>query len=37
MKRYYHEGVRITKAEFDGWLYLYYCIATPEERKKAID
>lgn len=35
MKKYFLDGKRINKTDFDGYLYLFYCLATAAERKEA--
>lgn len=37
MKKYFLNGKRISKADFEGYLYLFYCIATETERKEAAE
>lgn len=35
MKKYYLDGKRISKDDFEGWLYLLFCAATKKEREEA--
>lgn len=36
MKQYFIDGKRASKSDFEGHLYLHYCIATKEERAEAV-
>lgn len=35
MKKYYFNNIRITKNEFEGYLYLFFCSWTLKEREQA--